>query len=89
VRTIVAAAVALGIALAACGTSDVERDTFRSALRENTDLRDGEVDCVVRETYEALDQEAINDLYTAADREDLPDRDEQRFEAIVEDCVPT
>ena len=86
-RTIVAAAVAVVLALSACGTSDVERDTFASALRDNTDLKDREVDCVVEKTYGALDQDAINDLYTAADRDDLADGDQKKFESIVKGCV--
>jgi hypothetical protein len=84
------AALAVGLLLAgaaACGSSDVDADTFRSALQDRTDLTAAEARCVVDETFAVFEQDAINDLYTASDREDLADGDEQRFEEIVEGCV--
>ena len=82
-----ALAVALLIAVAACGSSDVDEDAFRKGLSDRTDLTKSEVDCVVDKTFDTFDQSAINDLYTAADRKDVADSDEQQFEKIVKDCV--
>ena len=84
------AAAALALALcgaAACGTSDVKADTFKSALKDRTDLTDAEATCVVSKTYKAFDQSTINDLYTASDQKDLDAKDQKKFEAIVEGCV--
>jgi hypothetical protein len=75
------------VGAAACGTSDVKADTFKNALKDRTELTDAEATCVVDKTYDTFDQDVINDLYTASDREDLDNKDEQRFEKIVEGCV--
>jgi hypothetical protein len=88
VKTIAAVAfVVLLAGVAACGSSDVDADDFRSALNDRTDLKAREVDCVVDATFDQFDQETINELYTASDREDLSDAAEKRFERIVEGCV--
>jgi hypothetical protein len=87
VKSIAGVAVAVLLIGAACGSSDVKADTFRSALKDRTDLTDAEARCVVDKAYDAFDQEEINKLYTASDRKDLDDQDEQRFEKIVEGCV--
>jgi len=87
VRSIAAVVFALLLATVACGSSDVERDTFSDALAERTDLTKAQVTCVVNKTYDAFDQDAINDLYTSSDRKDLADKDEQQFEKIVKGCV--
>jgi hypothetical protein len=84
------AGVALAVFLvgtASCGSSDVKADTFKSALQDRTDLTKAEASCVVDKTYKSFDQDTINDLYTASDRKDLADSDEQKFEKIVEGCV--
>jgi len=72
---------------AACGSSDVKADTFKSALKDRTDLTNAEATCVVTKTFKVFDQSTINDLYTASDQKDLDAKDQQRFEAIVEGCV--
>ena len=72
---------------AACGSSDVKADTFKSALKDRTDLTNAEATCVVTKTYKAFDQAAINDLYTASDQKDLDASDQKKFETIVEGCV--
>jgi hypothetical protein len=87
VRSIAAVVFALLLATAACGSSDVERETFSDALEERTDLTKAQVTCVVNETFDTFEQDAINDLYTSSERKDLADKDEQRFEKIVAGCV--
>jgi hypothetical protein len=87
VRSITAVAFAVLLAAVACGSSDVSRDSFSSALQERTELTKAQVTCVVDKTFDAFDQDAINDLYTASDRKDVANADEKRFEKIVEGCV--
>ena len=87
VRSIAAVVFALLLATAACGSSDVSEDTFSDALQERTELTKAQVTCVVNETFDTFDQDAINDLYTSSDRKDLADKDEQQFEKIVKGCV--
>ena len=86
-KPITAVAFALLLALSACGSSDVSKDSFRSALDDRTDLTKAQVSCVVDDTFDTFDQDAINDLYTSSDRKDLADKDEQQFEKIVKGCV--
>jgi hypothetical protein len=84
------AGVALAVFLfgaAACGSSDVKADTFKSALQDRTNLTKAEATCVVDKTYKTFDQNTINDLYTASDQKDLDAKDQKKFEAIVEGCV--
>jgi hypothetical protein len=87
VRSIAAVVFALLLATVACGSSDVERETFSDALDERTELTKAQVTCVVNETFDTFDQDAINDLYTSSERKDLADKDEQQFEKIVAGCV--
>ena len=87
VRSIAAVVFALLLATAACGSSDVKQETFSDALKDRTDLTNAQVICVVNETFDTFDQDAINDLYTSSDRKDLADKDEQQFEKIVKGCV--
>jgi len=87
VKPITAVVFALLLAAAACGSSDVTKDSFSSALEERTDLTKAQVRCVVDETFDSFDQDAINDLYTASDTDDVADADEQEFQKIVEGCV--
>jgi hypothetical protein len=87
VRSISAVVFAIALAAVACGSSDVSRDSFSSALEDRTDLTKAEVNCVVDKTFDTFDQDAINDLYTAADVSDVSDADEKAFEKIVEGCV--
>jgi hypothetical protein len=87
VRSIAAVVFGLLLAAAACGSSDVTKETFSDALSERTELTKAQVSCVVDDTFDTFDQDAINDLYTSSDRKDLGDKDEQQFEKIVEDCV--
>jgi len=87
VRSIAAVVFALLLASAACGSSDVTKETFSDALAERTDLTKAQVTCVVDETFDTFDQDAINDLYTSSDRKELADKDEQQFEKIVKGCV--
>ena len=86
-RRTVALAIALLLALAACGSSDVDAKAFKKGLDDRTDLKPTEINCVVDKTFATFDQDAINDLYTAADRKDVADKDEQQFEKIVKGCV--
>ena len=86
-KPITAVAFALLLAVAACGSSDVSKDSFRSALDDRTDLTKAQLDCVVDDTFSTFDQDAINDLYTASDQEDVADTDEQKFQKIVEGCL--
>ena len=41
---------------AACGSSDVRADTFKSTLKDRTDLTDAEATCVVTKTFKVFDQ---------------------------------
>ena len=86
-KRIAAAAGALLLICAACGSSDVDADAFKKALKDRTDLTEAEASCVVDKTFDTFDQDTINDLYTASDRKDLDDKAETRFEAIVKGCV--
>ena len=86
-KPITAVAFALLLALSACGSSDVSKDSFRSALDDRTDLTKAQLDCVVDDTFTTFDQDAINDLYTASDKKDVADADEQKFQKIVEGCL--
>jgi hypothetical protein len=89
VKPITAVAFALLLVLSACGSSDVSKDSFRSALDDRTDLTKAQLDCVVEDTFDTFDQDAINDLYTASDKKDVADKDEQKFQKIVEGCLGT
>ena len=86
-RSIAAVVFALLLATAACGSSDVKQRDVQRCARGRTDLTKAQVTCVVNETFDTFDQDAINDLYTSSDRKDLADKDEQQFEKIVKGCV--
>lgn len=79
------ALVSLPVALGACSSDDVNRETFTSELRDKANL-DGDVaSCITERLYDELDQGDINDLYEAAPNEAAP-RAREVFEEASAQC---
>ncbi|HMJ75845.1 MAG TPA: hypothetical protein VK507_07725, partial [Iamia sp.] len=80
------AVVALG--LAACGGgTDVSKEDLSSELQEGGDLSEAEASCVTDRVFDELEQDQINELYTADDDDALDAETAQLFTAVGVECA--
>ncbi len=80
-------AVLLSVGAAGCGTNDIDQSKFASELQKKADLTPTQARCVARKVYAELDQEVINELYSANAEEDLPRGTADTFRGFVQGCV--
>ena len=82
----VAATIVAVLALGACGNTDASEDDVHDILTE-AGASEEQADCAAGDIADELSQDELNDLASADQPEDIPDKINEKITPILDNCL--